>query len=152
MVNVDNGLSPFSLNTLKKKQVLKMFSLAFQCLLALLKKRQMGTFTKNILSLYNHTITCFQELKPTKLNNRFLRERGMVTTPKMEYQVFLCIFQKNSAMATLGLMEMEKFLWEGKEKGLTCWLSQFSKTKLRQPTGQTFFPTFSKEFSHFPQS
>ena len=30
------------------------------------------------------------------LNNR---ERGMASTPKMEYQVFLCIFQKNSAMA-----------------------------------------------------
>ena len=33
-------------------------------------------------------------------------------------------------MATLGLKEMEKFLWEGKEKGLSCWLLQFSKTKL----------------------
>ena len=43
-------------------------------------------------------------------NNRFLRERGMASTPKMEYQVFLCIFQKNSAMATLGLKEMGKFL------------------------------------------
>ena len=31
-------------------------------------------------------------------NNRFLRERGMASNPKMEYQVFLCIFQKNSAM------------------------------------------------------
>ena len=70
----------------------------------------------------------------------------------MEYQVFLCIFQKNSAMATLGLQEMGKFLWEGREKGLPCWLSQFSKTKLRQPTGQTFFPTFPKEFSHFLQT
>ena len=49
-------------------------------------------------------------------NNRFLRERGMAATPKMEYQVFLCIFQKNSAMATLGLKEMGKFLWEGREK------------------------------------
>ena len=57
------------------------------------------------------------------INNRFLRERGMVSNPKMEYQVFLCIFQKNSAMATLGLKEMGKFLWEGKEKGLPCWLS-----------------------------
>ena len=84
-------------------------------------------------------------------NNRFLRERGMASTPKMEYQVFLCIFQKNSAMATLGLKEMGKFLWEGREKGLPCWPSQFSKTKLRQPTGQTFFPTFSKEFPHFIQ-
>ena len=36
------------------------------------------------------------------LNNRFLRERGMASTLQMEYQVFLCIFQKNSAMSTLG--------------------------------------------------
>jgi len=58
----------------------------------------------------------------------------MASTPKMEYQVFLCTFQKNSAMSTLGLKEMGKFLWEGREKGLPCWLSQFSKPKLRQPT------------------
>ena len=37
-------------------------------------------------------------------------------------------------------------------QGLSCWLSQFSTTKLRQPTGQTFFPTFPKEFSHFFQT
>ena len=36
----------------------------------------------------------------------------------MEYQVCLCIFQKNSAMATYGLKEMGKFLWEGREKGV----------------------------------
>ena len=54
----------------------------------------------------------------------------MMSTPKMEYQVFLSIFQKYSAMANLGLKEMVKFLWEGREKGLPCWLSQFSKTKL----------------------
>ena len=36
----------------------------------------------------------------------------MASTPKMEYQVFICIFYKNSAMATLGLKEMGKFLWE----------------------------------------
>ena len=29
-------------------------------------------------------------------------------------------------MATLGLKEMGKFLWEGRKKGLPCWLSQFS--------------------------
>jgi hypothetical protein len=52
----------------------------------------------------------------------------------------------NFAMATLGLKEMGKFLWEGKKKS---WLSQFSFARLRQPTGQTFFPTFPKEFSHF---
>ena len=28
----------------------------------------------------------------------------------------------------------------------------WSKTKLRQPTGQTFFPTFPKEFSNFLQN
>ena len=56
----------------------------------------------------------------------------MASTPKMEYRVFLCIFEKNSAMATLGLKEMGKFVWEGREKGLP------SKTKLRQPTGKLF--------------
>ena len=44
------------------------------------------------------------------INNSFLRKRGMTSTPKMQYQVFLCIFQKNSAMATLGLKEMRTFL------------------------------------------
>jgi hypothetical protein len=39
----------------------------------------------------------------------------MVSNPKMKYQVFLCIFQKKLAMATLGLKEMGKFLWEGRE-------------------------------------
>ena len=62
----------------------------------------------------------------------------MASTLKMEYQFFFCIFQKNSAMATLGLKEMGKFFWEGKEKGLPCWLSQFIFAKLRQPTGQIF--------------
>ena len=47
---------------------------------------------------------------------RVLRERGMASTPKMEYQVCLCIFQKNSAMATLCLKEMGKFFWKGREK------------------------------------
>ena len=47
-------------------------------------------------------------------------------------------------MATLVLKEMGKFLWEVREKSLPCWL--------RQPPGQTFFPTFPKEFSHFLQN
>ena len=42
-------------------------------------------------------------------------------------------------MASYGLKEMGKFLWEGREKGLPCWLSQFSFAKLRQPTGQTIY-------------
>ena len=58
----------------------------------------------------------------------------MVSNPIMEYQVFCCIFLKNSAMATLGLKEMGKFLWEGRENRLSYWLSQFGKTKLRQST------------------
>ena len=33
-------------------------------------------------------------------------ERDLASTPKMEYQVFLCIFQKNSTMATLCLKEI----------------------------------------------
>ena len=76
-------------------------------------------------------------------NNRFLRERGMASNLKMEYQDFLCIFQKNSAMATLCLKEMEKFLSEGREKSLPCWLSQSSFAKTQQPKGQTFFPTLT---------
>ena len=51
------------------------------------------------------------------INNRFLRERGMASNLKMGYHFLFCIFQKNLAMATLGLKEMGKFLWEGREKG-----------------------------------
>ena len=72
------------------------------------------------------------------LNNRFLRQRGMASTSKMECQVFLCIFKKNSVMATLGLRETVKFLWEGREKGLPC-----------LPTGQSFFPTFPEKIVPF---
>ena len=85
------------------------------------------------------------------LNNRFLRERGMASSLNMEYH-FLCIFQKNSAMATLVLKEMGKFLWEGRENVLPSWLSQFGFAKLRQPIGQTIFPTFPKQFFHFLQN
>ena len=35
----------------------------------------------------------------------------------------------NFAMATLGLKEIGKFIWEGREKGLPMWLSQFSFAK-----------------------
>jgi hypothetical protein len=76
----------------------------------------------------------------------------MASNPKKGYQVFLCIFQKNSAMATLGLKEMGKFLWKGRKKLLPSGLCKFSFAKLGQPTGQTFFHTFPKEFSHFLQT
>ena len=92
------------------------------------------------------------DYKIFEFNKRFLRERGMASDPKMESLVFLSLFQTNSAMATLGLKEMGKILWEGKEKGLPCWLPQFFETKLRQPTGQTFFLSFPKELSHFLQT
>ena len=52
----------------------------------------------------------------------------------------------NFAMATLGLKEMGKFLWESREKVWPSWLSQFSKTKVRQPTEQTFFLKFPENF------
>ena len=39
----------------------------------------------------------------------------------------------NFAMATLGLKEMGKFLWEGRKKSMPSWLSQFSFAKLRDP-------------------
>ena len=55
-------------------------------------------------------------------------------------------------MAILGLKEMGKFFWEGREKSLPGWLSQFSFAKLRQPIEQTFFPTFPKKFSNFLQT
>ena len=51
-------------------------------------------------------------------NDGFLRKRGMASNPKMEFQVFLCVFQKDSAIATLGVKKMGKFLWEGMEKCL----------------------------------
>ena len=41
-------------------------------------------------------------------------------------RLFFFVFQKNSAMATLGLKEMGKFLRKGKEKSLPSWQSQFS--------------------------
>ena len=71
----------------------------------------------------------------------------MESNPLFIIPDFFCIFQTNLAMATLGLKKMGKFLWEGWEKGLPCWLSQFSKTKLRQPTGQTFSLPSQRNFS-----
>jgi hypothetical protein len=58
---------------------------------------------------------------------------------------FFCIFPMNFAMDTLGLKEMGKFFWEGREKCLPSWMSQFSLAKLRQPTRQTFFPSCPKK-------
>ena len=99
---------------------------------------EIGTKLKNVLRS--------SHLHPLPLNNRFLSERGIASNPKMEYQVFLCIFQKNSAMATLGLKGMGKFLWEIREK--LNWDSQLG----RLFSLLCLFPTFPKEFSHFLQT
>ena len=40
----------------------------------------------------------------------------MMSNPLFILLYFLCIFQKNSAMTTLGLKEIGKFLWEGKKE------------------------------------
>ena len=50
----------------------------------------------------------------------------MVSKPFFMIPDFFCIFQMNCGMATLRLKEMGKFLWEGRKKGLPCWLFQFS--------------------------
>ena len=66
-------------------------------------------------SIYIRRVS-FTELVQTGLTTGFWGKKGIASTPTIEYQVFLFIFQKNSAMATLGLKEMGKFLWEGKKK------------------------------------
>ena len=60
------------------------------------------------------------------INRSSRRKRGMAAKPLFIIPDFFCIFQMNFTMATLGLKEMGKFLWEGREKVLACWLSQFS--------------------------
>ena len=69
---------------------------------------------------FNFVLTVSAHFTPVTVNINRLNSvgRGLASNPKMEYQVFLCIFQKNSAMATYDLKEMEKFLWEGREKGV----------------------------------
>ena len=52
--------------------------------------------------------------KNISINMSSLRKRGSASNPKIEYQVFSCIFHESLAMATLGLKEMGKFLWKGK--------------------------------------
>ena len=49
-------------------------------------------------------------------NRSSRRKRGMASNPLFIIPDFFCIFPMNFAMATLGLKEMRKFLWEGREK------------------------------------
>ena len=53
----------------------------------------------------------------------------MASNPLFIIPDFFCIFQTNLAMATLDLKEIGKFLWEGREKSLPSWLSQFRFAK-----------------------
>ena len=52
----------------------------------------------------------------------------MTSNPLFIIPHFFCI---SPALATLALKEMGKFLWEGREKNLPSWLSQFTFAKLR---------------------
>ena len=60
-----------------------------------------------------------------QLTDRLAGKKSWRPTHFSYYQTFFCIFQTNLATASLGLKEMGKFLWEGREKVLPCWLSQF---------------------------
>ena len=68
----------------------------------------------------------------------------MASNPLFITSDFFYIFSMNFAMATLGLKEIGKFLWEGREKVLPSWLSQFGKNKLR------LFPYLPKGIFLFP--
>ena len=46
----------------------------------------------------------------------FLRERGMASNPKMEYQVFLCIFQRNFPIYFKPKVAIAKFVWKMQKK------------------------------------
>ena len=54
--------------------------------------------------------------KCISFNRLSRRKRGMVSDPLFIIPDFFCIFPMNVAMATLGLKEMGKFLWEGRKK------------------------------------
>ena len=51
--------------------------------------------------------------KNINFNRSYRRKRGKASNPLFIMPDFFCIFQMNFAMATLGLKEMEKILWEG---------------------------------------
>ena len=70
----------------------------------------------------------------------------MVSNPLFIIPDFFCIFPMSFAMATLGLKEMGKFLWEGREKSLPSWLSQFSFAKLRGWPLSLKYLLLSKDF------
>ena len=74
----------------------------------------------------------------------------MASNPRFKIPDFFCIFQTNLAMATLGLKEMEKSLWEGREKGLPCWLSQFSRTVWKMQKKIWYYEKWGGRHASFP--
>ena len=62
---------------------------------------------------------------------------------------FFCIFQMNFAMATLGLKEMGKFIWEGREKSLPSWLSQFSFAKSKVAIALSLLGKYKKKVWYY---
>ena len=70
----------------------------------------------------------------------------MALNPLFIIPDFFCIFQTNFAMVTLGLKEMGKFLWEGREIGMGVGYLSLAKLILDS------LGKLSKEFPHFLQT
>jgi hypothetical protein len=64
----------------------------------------------------------------------------MASNPLFIIPDFFCIFPMNFAMATFGLKEMGKFLWEGREKSLPNWLSITNMADLFPYLPKIIFP------------
>ena len=91
----------------------------------------MTVLPANFLTICNRKLMNYYEnFEQVIFNRSSRRKRGMASNPLFIIPDFFCIFPINFAMATLGLKEMGKFLWEGREKDLPCWLSQFSISSL----------------------
>ena len=82
------------------------------------KQHTVGHFCQILSQYFLFLFSEYSLLRLFFLNNRFLRERGITSNPKIEYQVFLCIFRKKSAMASLRLKEFSHFLqiWSSHSK------------------------------------
>ena len=81
--------------------------------------RQLGPDKKiKCVSMVPLLIILYHEQMLFNMSSR--RKRGMASNPLFIIPDFFFIFQTNLAMATLGLKEMRKFLWEGREKVLPC--------------------------------
>ena len=74
---------------------------------------QKWSFSFRITS--DNTLETYQN---SHLKDRLGGKRHGVQPTFHNTRFFFCIFQTNFAMATLGLKEMGKFLWEGREKAI----------------------------------